>query len=351
MASVIAHTTACGLAGAGQRLGARRTAGAPASVPGRVAMPARTTRKFSVSAAFQRRGDKAPSQDSKGAEAQDEDSTPAFISRRNMMAATGAFVGCVCPACGPGPQPAMASDWSYGEMDGYKTWGGVCGPTGGGVKQSPIDLSAPLIENARVAPLPPPSAPPMRLLTNWAQPVSVLNTGHGTMQVNYSPGSTTILGDKVLQLLQFHFHTPSEHTFDGFHTAMEAHLVHKDLVSGNLTVLGVLLENKGTPNPCIAASLREGPRAAGDINTRPGTINARDLLPKKLDYVHYSGSLTTPPCSESVEWYVFRESLQISAAQVVGFQEYLTENRSLGLNNRPLQPLGSREIDLGRLDY
>ena len=67
MASVIAHTTACGLAGAGQRLGARRTAGAPASVPGRVAMPARTTRKFSVSAVFQRRGDKAPSQDSKGA--------------------------------------------------------------------------------------------------------------------------------------------------------------------------------------------------------------------------------------------------------------------------------------------
>jgi len=263
-------------------------------------------------------------------------------SRRNMMMTTvGAFAAsCACSTCGAGPALADGVSFSYGQYDGALKWQGTCSL---GDAQSPINIS-PSVADMRV------SGRSDTFKFNYAYPGSaIVNTGKGC-QVNYGPGNYVQLGDRKMQLLQFHFHTPSEHTRQGKHSQMEVHLVHRDVEAGNLCVLGVLLttnkQGSAKSDECagLGMALQQCPPVPNKLVEKDMPIDLMSFLPTDRGYYNYRGSLTTPPCSEGVDWYVFAEPVKISAQQALDFQQIVGQDAVLGFNYRPTQPLGDRNL-------
>ena len=188
-----------------------------------------------------------------------------------------------------------------------------------GRQQSPIDLGAPT--DAGLAGL--------RVAYEPTQ-LRIVNNGH-TIQVNYVPGSRLHTGLHVYELLQFHFHSPSEHTVAQRSYPLEIHFVHKN-EQGELGVLGVLVQ-EGAQNLALEEIWLHLPQQAdGEHFLAEVVINARDLLPKDQAYYRYMGSLTTPPCSEGVHWHVLAEPIEASADQIRRFADVFATNA------RPLQP-------------
>jgi carbonic anhydrase len=147
------------------------------------------------------------------------------------------------------------------------------------------------------------------------------------------------------QLLQFHFHAPSEHTVNGKPYDLELHLVHRN-TAGELAVLGVLMSKSSKPGPFDDFILK-APTASNTTNAISGTYNIRALLPRDFSLYAYTGSLTTPPCSEGVHWLVLKQPVGVSAAAV----DYM--HKIIGLfsgyqgfsdNNRQVQPLNDRKV-------
>jgi len=173
----------------------------------------------------------------------------------------------------------------------------------------------------------------------------VENTGH-VVEVVYDPGSSIRLGwsvTDVYQLVQFHFHSPSEHTINGTQYDAELHLVHQNVL-GQLVVVGVLLSKSNTaPAGIFDDILMTAPASVG-TGTIAGTfLNANSLLPEDQDYFTYAGSLTTPPCTEGVRWFVMQTPVQVSAyviqqlhllaSQFPGYNGYANNNRPVNLLN------------------
>ncbi len=169
-----------------------------------------------------------------------------------------------------------------------------------------------------------------------ASPKNIVNNGH-TIQVNMNPGSTITMGGKTYRLLQFHFHSPSEHKIDGKPADMVAHFVHQ-AEDGQLGVVAVLFK-KGKANPVIGRLWQKLPKQHGGKADLAGLdVRVADLLPRDRSYYNYAGSLTTPPCSEGVNWMVLRTPVNVSAAQVKAFSDIFPKSV------RPTQPLHGRTI-------
>ena len=138
----------------------------------------------------------------------------------------------------------------------------------------------------------------------------IINNGH-TIEVVYAPGSFMRVGYKRYELKQFHFHHPSEESIKGKRYPMELHLVHSD-AQGNLAVVSVLLE-EGAANALIETLWGLAPKAAGPEKVDDAVqINAADLLPANRSYYSFAGSLTTPPCTEGVSWFVLETPVKVS---------------------------------------
>jgi len=226
---------------------------------------------------------------------------------------------------------AFASDsahWTYSGHSGPEHWGelesrfGMCAQ---GKNQSPVDLHAPV-----KAELPPLS------FAYQLETREILNNGH-TVQVNFAPGSKLAIESRQFELKQVHFHTPSENRIEGMTFAGEAHFVHAD-AAGNLAVVAVMLD-EGNSNPALAQLLRGAPTEAGERRALDAGRTLAALLPAQKDYFEYSGSLTTPPCSEGVLWLVMKQPMSISPTEL----ETLTHAMH-GPNNRPVQQLNARVI-------
>jgi carbonic anhydrase len=166
----------------------------------------------------------------------------------------------------------------------------------------------------------------------------ILNNGH-TVQVNYVPGSTITLDGRAYELKQFHFHAPSENTINGKHFPMEGHFVHQDK-DGKLAVVAVMFTD-GAANPAIASLWKELPAKEGEKHALATPLNAADLLPAERHYYRFEGSLTTPPCSEGVSWLVETTPVSASKAQVAAYTTAMGHP-----NNRPVQPINSRQVIL-----
>ena len=148
------------------------------------------------------------------------------------------------------------------------------------------------------------------------------------IQVNTAGSGALSVDGKSFDLLQFHFHTPSEHYIDGAPYPMEVHFVHK-AADGTLGVVGVMFE-VGAHNATID-KIWNG--IGGKIS-----LSGSELLPNSLDYYKYDGSLTTPPCSEGVKWHVVKQPLSVSEKQLLAFQALFS------VNARPVQPLNDRNV-------
>jgi carbonic anhydrase len=170
--------------------------------------------------------------------------------------------------------------------------------------------------------------------------VSIHNTGH-SLQWNYDPGSSLMIGDDELELLQFHFHAPSEHTLDGRRYPMEVHLVHRS-EGGDLAVLGAFIEEGARHEMLEDARLSELPEEAdGRYEDSDAVFNAEELVPGGATY-RYLGSLTTPPCTEGIAWHVFETPITMSAEQI----ERITE--LYGDNSRPVQDVEASMFAFGQ---
>jgi len=163
----------------------------------------------------------------------------------------------------------------------------------------------------------------------------VLDNGH-TVQVNVAPGNSIEVMGRRFELVQFHFHRPSEERINGRQFDMVAHLVHKDL-EGKLAVVAVLLD-RGSAQPLVQAVWNNLPLEKGDEVAARSTLDLNALLPAERGYFTYMGSLTTPPCSEGVLWMVMKQPVGISPEQIGIFA------RLYPMNARPIQSASGRLI-------
>ena len=164
----------------------------------------------------------------------------------------------------------------------------------------------------------------------------IIDNGH-TIQVTVEEGSTVTINDRVYHLKQFHFHSPSEHTVDGKHLPLEMHMVHQS-DDGKLAVVSLLFE-EGAANKNLQEIIQYMPTKPGESKHFADVkLDLSVHLPKNISAFHYSGSLTTPPCSEQVEWLVLRNKFHLSKDQARAFATPLNNN------NRPVQELNSRAV-------
>ena len=169
-----------------------------------------------------------------------------------------------------------------------------------------------------------------------ARVMDLVDNGH-TIQITNDAAMSIDVDGEHFELVQYHFHAPSEHTIDGQHAPLEAHFVHKS-AAGELAVAAALFE-EGAHNPVldpIVASLPSGPEDSRHIEGLE--LDLKELQPLPEHYYRYEGSLTTPPCSEGVRWLVSAERRTLSPKQMAAFTSRLHDN------NRPTQPRGHREI-------
>jgi carbonic anhydrase len=248
--------------------------------------------------------------------------------RRDFVAAA-AFAAAVLTAGAPAIAQEHAAHWSYSGPHGPEHWGAedpAFATCGTGVRQSPIDIEA-----ATVAAL------PAIEFSYRAFPLTVTDTHH-TFQVNVPQGSGGIsVGGEHYELVQFHFHHPSEERIHGKRYAMVAHLVHKN-DKGELAVVAVLI-HQGAANAALQPIFDNFPAEGSESKVAGTNEDPMQLLPAKRGYYTFDGSLTTPPCTEHVHWFVLKEPIQASADQVGLFAKRYPHNA------RPTQPLNARNVE------
>lgn len=222
--------------------------------------------------------------------------------------------------------------WTYDGAGAPDKWGQLSGDyaaCGAGHEQSPINLDQPI-----AALLDPPKP-------HWAaMPLEVVNNGH-TIQVNCAKGSSLELDGVSYDLIQYHFHHPSEHQLNGVAFEMEVHFVHR-AANGALAVLGVMIA-RGEASDALETIWRNLPAKAGETAKPNLQFQPAGLLPRSSASFRYAGSLTTPPCSETVSWVVYRTPITASAEQIAAFAKLFPNNA------RPVQPLNRRKLLLDLL--
>jgi carbonic anhydrase len=218
--------------------------------------------------------------------------------------------------------------WAYEGKDGPKKWA-TLDPAYSECKvghhQSPID-----IRHTEKADLPP-------IQFDYApSPLTIVDNGH-TVMVKYEPGSFLTVGDHRYELTQFHFHHPSEEHINGKVFDMEIHLVHED-ASGNMAVVAVLMKS-GKVNQALQLMWDHLPKEKDKVAAVEGVlVNAADFLPVNHGYYTFVGSLTTPPCTEPVTWFVLRTPEDISREEVQVFANLYPHD------TRPTQKLEGRVV-------
>ncbi|AOV98604.1 carbonic anhydrase [Edwardsiella hoshinae] len=225
------------------------------------------------------------------------------------------------------PAILAAPHWAYQGDTGPEHWAKLTPEFAqcAGSYQSPINLTG--MVDAKMAPL---------VFNYQAGGKTVVNNGH-TVQVGYAPGSTLQVDNISFALKQLHFHAPSENLINGKSYPLEGHQVHVNS-KGEIAVVAVMYE-AGKANMALAEALRALPAKVGEIRPLTPAISAEQLLPKRRDYYRFSGSLTTPPCSEGVRWLVMKQPVEVSQTQIETFKAVMHSP-----NNRPLQALHGRVV-------
>ena len=227
--------------------------------------------------------------------------------------------------------------WTYQEQE---HWGELQDPLykppfpyaecGIGQKQSPLNISAnSVIKIEKID----------EVQFNYAEvPLSLTNNGH-TIRANIVKGSL-YFGNNEYDLVQFHFHAPSEHLVNGLVYPMEIHFVN-GTADGRIAVVGVLVKT-GAFNSVFQEILDKAPSQLGQTNETTVLIRPDKLLPEHNQHFYtYAGSLTTPPCTEGVQWFILQDFLEISEEQFKAFTSKFFSD-----NARSKQQLNGRKLDM-----
>jgi len=224
----------------------------------------------------------------------------------------------------------LKAHWSYLGVEGPAHWGmlspeyRICET---GREQSPINITMPHHGNHQE-----------KLVFHYqTSTLHEMNNGH-TILVSFRSESRVDLNNRAYKLRQFHFHDPSEHHIDGKAFPMEMHLVHQD-EKGHVLVIAVMME-VGVEEPVFEMLWQRLPEQIGqEISVPLKNLSIADILPTDNHHFSYSGSLTTPPCSEGVQWIVLKTPIHISQKDMEHFV------RVIGHNARPIQTLQGRNIE------
>ena len=260
---------------------------------------------------------------------------------RPVVVAFGVAVSALCAQAleSANRKPAAAEEKHWGYEDGAESvgpakWGTLAGNAtcSTGKQQTPINLSA---GGAT------PQDVPNLVFGYKPSSLSMTNNGH-TVQMTYQAGSSLgrVRGKDTWTLAQFHFHAPSEHTVDGMSYPLEMHLVHLDAAGRPAAVVGVFIR-VGKENAALARAFQRLPAKEGETIVPHGErVDAWALLPADKTFFTYAGSLTTPPCTEGITWYVLKAPIEMSRAQIAAY----TKLEHLGHTNRPIQSLAGRVV-------
>jgi carbonic anhydrase len=226
---------------------------------------------------------------------------------------------------------AQTAPWDYEGKRGALVWGKL-DPTykicSQGHEQSPIDIRGARLDKA---------LQPIEF-HYIAGPVRMENDGH-TVVVHVDPGSYIVAGGVRYELEQFGFHHPGETSVKGKLTDMDVELLHKS-TDGKVAVVVVrLAEEIGSANAVLSTLWAHLPKTAGQKEKVTDMVNAGGLLPADRGYWTYSGSLTAPPCTEGVRWFVFEQEISIGRDQLRAF------GAMFKVNSRPLQDAHGRRIE------
>ncbi|SDH88020.1 carbonic anhydrase [Alteribacillus bidgolensis] len=226
-----------------------------------------------------------------------------------------------------------SGEWSYKGDTGPEHWGDLDPDYAAcvdGSEQSPINIEfSQVTEDDQ-------NIESMKIDYNPAS-FTLVNNGHTVQAESPSEMNRLVIDENEYELSQFHFHTPSEHQFNGEKYDMELHLVHEDK-NGKLAVIGVMLQ-EGEEHEELSEAWENLPASenAKDI-AMDEPIDLQALLPEDQNSFHYNGSLTTPPCTEEVHWIIFEQPMEMSNEQIQGFQQIFPDN------HRPVQERNDREI-------
>jgi carbonic anhydrase len=247
---------------------------------------------------------------------------------------TGVIAGCIGLLFFAVGCDKTTPKWDYTTQRGPEQWGELSPEyvlAAIGRSQSPIDI---VVKDVIAADL-----PPLEFESHPTE-LKVLNTGH-TVQAIAPGGSTLNIRGQTFTLTQYHFHSPSEHTIDGKHTDVELHFVHAN-GAGQLAVVAVLYDEGEEDHPVFLSILKDrGPTKPGEEMVFPDTkIDVGGYLPPSFPqkYFMYDGSLTTPPASEGVRWFVCSEVVSLSRGEIDAVKKFYFHN------NRPVQPAYARTI-------
>lgn len=252
-----------------------------------------------------------------------------LITMRPLNMVFSSLIGLICLAWMLLATPAIATpNWSYEGPSDPGHWSelqsdySLCST---GQSQSPINLRSQDLNSDHET-----------LNVDYhSSPLDEVNNGR-TVTVNYTEGNILTLNNQTYELVQFHFHAPSEHLIDNKTSAMEMHLVHKN-AANELAVLGVMIK-PGAASPLLDEIWDNMP-GVEEENAPNLDIDVSSLLPRDRSFYHYQGSLTTPPCSESVNWAILQQPIQASRQQISTFKSKFHANARpvQALNNRPIQ--------------
>ena len=225
------------------------------------------------------------------------------------------------------PQKAEV-DWGYWGPGAPNNWGSLSPDNllcATGTRQSPIDVTDYLGDS---------TAPSLEF--DYSGNAREVNHNGKVAHVEYGGGNKLTVGDQIYELLSMHIHVHAEHQVDGQLFPAEMHLVHRK-EGGFLGVVGQIYR-LGEPDPVVQSLIDAYPEPGQTIHTG-FTLNAGDFVPSDAGYYHYQGSLTTPPCTEGVDWYVLRELKTVSQEQV-----NLIAALHNGFNHRPIQARNGRQV-------
>jgi len=218
--------------------------------------------------------------------------------------------------------------WSYEGETGPAHWSELnsdnCGCSG--KNQSPIDIDTNDVVKSNL--------PDIEFHNNPVK-LKLVNNGH-TVQANVDSGCSIIIDGDRYDLLQFHYHSLSEHTVNGKHYPVEIHFVYKDS-SGALAVIGVFIK-EGAENENYKPIWENLPSKPDEEYALSEPVDPGNLLPSDKRTYRYSGSLTTPPCTEGVKWFVMASPVEMSVAQIASAEKIYNHNY------RPVLPLNARKV-------